>query len=294
MTMFKLKSFSITDSITKSRLSWRPLYYPFISLVVAFSLIVAQSNVSYAFNWRDLILPGIQVIQLTSLSDRQEVELGKQINNEILKQVTLYNDPEINNYVQQIGQRLVPNSDRPNLPYTFQVVRDNNINAFATAGGFVYVNTGLLRAADNEAQVAGVMAHEIAHITNKHALKQMRQRILARGVADAAGVDNNVLVAVGVEVGLNLPKSRRDEYEADQDGLTTMVRSGYAPSGLIQFFQKLLNAGGGSLPTILRTHPHTEDRIANLQQLLQQAQINPNTGDGLNSEQYKAKIRKLL
>lgn len=288
--MFKLKSFSITGS----RRSRRPLYYPLISLFVALGLIGGNPTLSSAFNWRDLILPGIQVIQLTSPSDNQEVELGKQINNEILKQVELYNDPEINNYVQQIGQRLVPSSDRPNLPYTFQVVRDNSINAFATAGGFVYVNTGLLKAADNEAQVAGVMAHEIAHITNKHALKQMRQRIIAGGLADAAGVDNNVLVAVGVEVGLNLPKSRRDEYEADQDGLATIVRSGYAPSGMIGFFQKLLSAGGNSMPTILRTHPHTEDRIANLEQLLQQAQINPNMGNGLSSEQYKANIRKLL
>jgi predicted Zn-dependent protease len=288
--MLKLKSFSTTGS----RRTLRPLYYPLISLFVALGLIGGNPTLSSAFNWRDLIIPGIQVIQLTSLSDKQEVELGKQINNEILNQVELYNDSEINNYVQQIGQRLVPSSDRPNLPYTFQVVRDDSINAFATAGGFVYVNTGLLKAADNEAQVAGVIAHEIAHITNKHALKQMRQRIIAGGVADAAGVDNNVLVAVGVEVGLNLPKSRRDEYEADQDGLATIVRSGYAPSGMVGFFQKLLSAGGNSMPTILRTHPHTEDRIANLEQLLQQAQINPNTGNGLSSEQYKANIRKLL
>jgi len=264
-----------------------------MSLFVTLGLIGGNANISAAFNWRDLILPGIQVIQLTSLSDKQEVALGGQINDEILKQVELNNDPAINNYVKQIGARLVPNCDRPNLPYTFQVVNDDSINAFATMGGYVYVHTGLLKAADTEAEVAGVMAHEIAHITNKHALKQMRQRIIAGGLADAAGVDNNVLVAVGVEVGLNLPKSRRDEYEADQNGLETIVRSGYAPSGMIEFFQKLLNAGGGSMPTILRTHPHTEDRIANLEQMLQQAQINPNAGDGLNQDQYNASIRNL-
>jgi predicted Zn-dependent protease len=264
-----------------------------MSLFVTLGLIGGNANISAAFNWRDLILPGIQVIQLTSLSDKQEVALGGQINDEILKQVELNNDPAINNYVKQIGARLVPNSDRPNLPFTFQVVNDDSINAFATMGGYVYVHTGLLKAAETEAEVAGVMAHEIAHITNKHALKQMRQRIIAGGLADAAGVDNNVLVAVGVEVGLNLPKSRRDEYEADQNGLETVVRSGYAPSGMIAFFQKLLNAGGGSMPTLLRTHPHTEDRIANLEQMLQQAQINPNAGDGLNQDQYNASIRNL-
>jgi len=257
-------------------------------------LIMGNANMSSAFNWRDLIVPGIQVIQLTSLSDNQEVELGGQINDQILDQVQLYNDRDINNYVKQIGDTLVPYSDRPELPYTFQVVNDDSINAFATMGGYVYVHTGLLKAADNEAEVAGVMAHEIAHITNKHALKQMRQRIIAGGVANAAGVDNSVLVAVGVEVGLNLPKSRRDEYEADRSGLETIVRSGYAPKGMVGFFQKLLNAGGGSVPTILRTHPHTEDRIANLEQMLQQAQINPNAGKGLDNARYKANIRKQL
>jgi beta-barrel assembly-enhancing protease len=285
--MSKISSTSI------SRRSSRRWVYPLMSLFVTLGLIGGNANISAAFNWRDLILPGIQVIQLTSLSDKQEVALGGQINDEILKQVQLNNDPEINNYVKQIGARLVPNCDRPNLPYTFQVVNDDSINAFATMGGYVYVHTGLLKAADTEAEVAGVMAHEIAHITNKHALKQMRQRIIAGGLADAAGVDNNVLVAVGVEVGLNLPKSRRDEYEADQNGLETIVRSGYAPSGMIEFFQKLLNAGGGSMPTLLRTHPHTEDRIANLEQMLQQARIDPNVGDGLNQDQYSASITNL-
>lgn len=285
--MSKISSTSI------SRRSSRRWVYPLISLFVTLGLIGGNANISAAFNWRDLILPGIQVIQLTSLSDKQEVALGGQINDEILKQVQLYDDPEINNYVKQIGARLVPQSDRPNLPFTFQVVNDDSINAFATMGGYVYVHTGLLKAAETEAEVAGVMAHEIAHITNKHALKQMRQRIIAGGLADAAGIDNNVLVAVGVEVGLNLPKSRRDEYEADQNGLENLVRSGYAPSGMIAFFQKLLNAGGGSMPTILRTHPHTEDRIANLEQMLQQAQLDPNVGDGLNQNQYSASVRNL-
>ncbi len=285
--MSKISSTSI------SRRSSRRWVYPLISLFVTLGLIGGNANISAAFNWRDLILPGIQVIQLTSLSDKQEVALGGQINDEILKQVQLNNDPEINNYVKQIGARLVPHCDRPNLPFTFQVVNDNSINAFATMGGYVYVNTGLLKAAETEAEVAGVIAHEIAHITNKHALKQMRQRIIAGGLADAAGVDNNVLVAIGVEVGLNLPKSRRDEYEADQHGLENVVRSGYAPSGMIAFFQKLLNAGGGSLPTILRTHPHTEDRIANLQQMLRQARIDPNVGDGLDRSQHSARVRNL-
>lgn len=286
--MFKLSSTSL------SPVSPRRWFYPLISLFVALGLIVGNANMSSAFNWRDLIVPGIQAIQLTSLSDNQEVELGKQINDRILDQVQLYNDRDINNYVKQIGERLVPYCDRPDLPYTFQVVDDDSINAFATMGGFVYVHTGLLKAADNEAEVAGVMAHEIAHITNKHSLKQMRQRIIAGGLADAAGVDNNVLVAVGVEVGLNLPKSRRDEYEADRDGLETIVRSDYAASGMVGFFQKLLNASGGSMPTLLRTHPHTEDRIANLETMLQQAQINPNIGTGLDTAQYKSNIRTIL
>ncbi|GAB4302533.1 MAG: M48 family metallopeptidase [Oscillatoriaceae cyanobacterium] len=227
------------------------------------------------------------------MSDRQEVELGKQIDEQVKGEYQIYQDREITAYVENIGKRLVPQSNRPKLPFTFQVVNDDSINAFATAGGFVYVNTGLLKAADTEAEVAGVIGHEIGHITNKHVLKQIRQSVIAGGLADAAGLDRNTVVNLGFEFGIRRPRSRQQEFEADSTGLDMVVRSGYAPSGMISFFQKLL--GQGSVPTLLSTHPATQDRITRLQQEINQKYPDrANSGDGLDSAAYRQKIRKLL
>lgn len=266
--------------------------YPLISLVVALSLAIATPIAAKAFDLRDLIVPGIQVIQLTRMSDKQEVQLGRQINEQLGREFKLSRNRDLIEYVEQIGQRLVPYSERPELEYTFQVVDDDNINAFATTGGFVYVNTGLLKAADNEAEVAGVMAHEIGHVTGKHVLKQMRQAVIAGGLANAAGLDRSTVVALGVEFGIRRPRSRSHEYDADSRGLQMAVKAGYAPSGMIGFFQKLLRRG--SVPTILSTHPDTQDRIDALNLAIDEAGINPNQGSGLDGYAYKARIQKLL
>lgn len=271
----------------------RRWFYPLISIVVALSLAIASPIAAKAFDLRDLIVPGIQVIQLTRMSDKQEVQLGRQINQQLGREFKLSRNRDLREYVEQIGQRLVPYSERPELEYTFQVVDDDNINAFATAGGFVYVNTGLLKAADNEAEVAGVMAHEIGHITGKHVLKQMRQAVIAGGLANAAGLDRSTVIALGVEFGIRRPRSRSHEYDADRRGLQMAVKTGYAPSGMIAFFQKLLR-GGGSVPTILSTHPETQDRIDALNLAIEEAGINPNQGNGLDGYAYKARIQKLL
>ena len=123
--------------------SYRRWFYPLISLVVALSIWVGQPLASQAFSWADLLLRGIQVVQLSSLNDRQEVALGQQINAEITgSQVRLVRNSRITDYVNQVGQRLAAKSDRPNLRYTFQVVDADSINAFATMGGFVYVHRG--------------------------------------------------------------------------------------------------------------------------------------------------------
>ena len=169
------------------------------------------------------------------------------------------------------------------------MVNDKGINAFATMGGFVYVNAGLLVAADNEAQLASVIAHEIGHITSRHAVEQMRQTAIAGGVATLAGVDRNRAVAIGVDLALRRPGSRKDELEADQEGLEMIRRSGYAPSAMVAFMEKLLK--GGSPPAFLSTHPATSTRIAQLK-----SKINPqnaNVGDGLDGAAYKAKIQAL-
>ncbi|MBE9127536.1 MULTISPECIES: M48 family metallopeptidase [unclassified Coleofasciculus] len=269
----------------------RRLLYPFVSVALALSLIVGTPQVSQAISWFDLIFQGVQIIQLSNISDRQEVEIGGQINKQLVgNQFQLYRNSDINRYVDQIGQRLAQESPRPNIPYTFQIVRDDSINAFATMGGYVYVTTGLLAAADNEAEVASVLAHETGHITERHSIKQMRQTAIARGVAVAAGLDRSTLVNLGVELALRLPNSREDEFEADQVGLNILRQAGYAPSAMVKFMEKLNSRR--SVPSFLSTHPATQDRINALKQAIEPTEAN--TGMGLNESAYKAKIRPLL
>jgi beta-barrel assembly-enhancing protease len=276
--------------LTNYRFWRRRWFYPLISVVVTLSVCLTAPLPGRAFDLLPLLFQGVQIFQLSNISDRQEVDLGKDINQQVSNEVRLYRNSEVNRYVEQIGRRLATNSDRPNLPYTFQVVDDPAINAFATAGGYVYLHTGLLKAAENEAELASVIAHEIGHIGGKHLVKQMRQRAIASGVATAAGLDRNTAVGIGVELALNRPRSRQDEFDADQRGLRTLTRSGYAQSGMVSFMQKLL--GRGSTPTFLSTHPATSDRINSLKRSINQQ---PSNGRyGLDNAAYKANIRALL
>jgi predicted Zn-dependent protease len=156
-------------------------------------------------------------------------------------------------------------------------------------GGFVYVHTGLLKEADNEAQLASVIAHEMGHIAARHAVKKMRENLVAQGVAQAAGVDRNILVNAGVQLAIQRPKSRQFEFEADQRGLKTIGRSGYAESGMVDFMKKLLKQG--SPPTFLSDHPATGDRVTALQNALDPSKAN---GEGLDNDSYKSLISSII
>jgi predicted Zn-dependent protease len=274
-----------------SRRSHRRWFYPLLSVAIAFSIFIGTPQAGQAIPLFDLIFRGVQVIQLSTVSDRQEIQIGQQINQQLVSsEIRLYQNPSITSYVNEIGQRLAAVSNRPDIPYTFQVVNDRNINAFATMGGFVYVNAGLVASADNEAQLASVMAHEIGHIASRHAIKQMRQVAVAQGVSAVAGINQNQAVQIGLELALRRPKSRQAEFEADQQGLVTLGRAGYAQSAMIAFMEKLL--GSNSVPTFLSDHPATGDRIAALKQAINSQKAN--VGAGLDSQAYKTRIRSLL
>lgn len=268
--------------------------YGLLSVLVALGLVVATPQPSQAVpRWLDLLFRGVQIIQLSNLSNNQEVALGRQINQQLTtRQFQLYRDATITSYVDDIGQRLVPHSSRSNIPYTFQVVNSEQVNAFATMGGFVYVTTGLMRLAENEAELASVVAHEIGHIAERHAVSQMRERAIQGGIASAAGLDRNAAVAIGVELALNRPNSRQDEFEADRDGLSTITEAGYASEAMVTFMEKLLaQQRGRSVPNILSTHPATGDRIARLEQQLNA--MEDTQGEGLDSAAYRDRIRRL-
>ena len=169
------------------------------------------------------------------------------------------------------------------------MVEDNRVNAFATAGGFVYIQTGLIKAATNEAELAGVMAHEIGHITGRHAINQMRQQALASGVAGALEVRQDALVNIGVQLALQLPNSREAEYDADRRGFNNLGRAGYDTRGFITFMQKL---EGGSSAEFLSSHPNPGNRVSNLQSM-NSAGTYPNNGVGTDANAYRNRIRGL-
>jgi beta-barrel assembly-enhancing protease len=273
----------------------RRWFYILLSAIVALSVIIATPQSSRAGSWFDLILRGVQIIQLSDMSDSQELETGKQINDEIIGNgdIKLYKNADLNKYLDRIGQNIAANSDRTDIPYIFQIVNDSSINAFAIMGGYVYINTGLMTAAENEAELASVVAHEVAHISSRHSVEQVRQQAISQGILSAAGLEQSQVVQIGVSVALDLPNSRGDELEADAKGLDSLKKTGYAPLGMLSFMRKLQKeAGDSSVPTILSTHPATKDRIAALEE-----QIDPqtaNVGDGLNKEAYRSKIKALL
>lgn len=281
------------DILKKASLNLRTikLLYLLLSGVVAVNVGVASPQKSEAISLLDLLRQGVQIYQLSNISGAEEVELGREINQQLVSsnQIQLYRNSNVNNYVNQIGQWLAANSTRPNIPYKFQVVQNDSINAFATMGGYVYVTTGLLEAADNEAQLASVIAHEVGHIASRHAIEQMRQTAIARGLASATGLDRSTAVQIGVDLALQRPNSRQDEFEADQRGLRTLGRAGYAQSAMIAFMQKLLNQP--MLPTFLSTHPATTDRITALRRELARQQTN--LSGGLNNSIYREKIQPL-
>ncbi len=276
------------------RLWQRRCLYPLISLSVALTLCLSTPLSSKAIDLLPLLFQGlpqvVKVYNLSNISDRQEIDLGKQMNQELQQQVKISHNSELNHYISEVGRRLIPNSDRPNIPYTFQVVEDPAVNAFATAGGFIYVNSGLLKTAENEAELASVLGHEMGHIGGKHLLKQMRQQSIASGLATAAGLDKNQAVGMGVQLALNLPRSRQDEYDADKRGLKNITRTGYSPSAMVSFMKKL--QGSSSVPAFLSTHPGTGDRIISLQRQIHAQPSNQN--HGLDNPTYQAKMRAFL
>lgn len=272
---------------------YRRFIYAFTALFVSITINLVQAQPSLGISWLDLIKSGLQVVQISNISKAQEVELGKSINQELISsgQAKIYRNQSIENYVAQIGQRLAKTSQRSDIPYTFQIVDDDGINAFATMGGYVYVNKGLIAAADNEAELASVIGHEIGHIAARHSLEHMRESAVKQGLLSAAGLDRSDAVQIGVELAVSRPNGRSDELEADRFGLNNMTKANYAPAGILGFMQKLLQAGGGSTPSFLSTHPATSERIKILKELIDSKTAN--VGDGLDNRAYKSRISSL-
>ncbi|MGE5206624.1 MAG: M48 family metallopeptidase [Chlamydiota bacterium] len=202
-------------------------------------------------------------------SIEKQVQMGKQFAAQVESSVKLVNDPVVTEYVNRIGQNLVRNSDAK-VPFTIKVIDSDEVNAFALPGGFFYVNSGLILAADNESEMAGVMAHEIAHVAACHAAREQTRGQLASlatiplifvGGGLGYGVYNAASIALPITF---LRFSRGFEAEADYLGLQYMYKSGYDPQSFIAFFEKLKaqeKKKPGMLSKAFSTHPQTPDRI---------------------------------
>ena len=216
---------------------------------------------------------GINFYSLT-----REISLGKQMAQEVEHQSKIIEDPVVAEYVNRLGQNLVRNSDAK-VPFTIKVVSTDEVNAFALPGGFFFVNSGLILKADNEAELAGVMAHEIAHVAARHGTRQASRSEIVNYASlplifmgGWTGYAIQGAASVAIPMGF-LTFSRGFEKEADLLGLQYMYKAGYDPQSFVDFFEKietLEKTKPGTMAKVFSTHPMTEDRIRDAQKNIQE------------------------
>ena len=232
-----------------------------------------------------LILGGTAFAQLKEFkpgfnlfSKEQDIQLGKEAAAQVRQQMEVINDPKLQAFIDRIGKRLASQPQAGGFPYTFSVVNDPSINAFALPGGPTFVNTGLIAAADNEDQLAGVMAHEISHVSLRHGTNQASKANLIQLPAMLAGsvMGNGSLLgqlaSAGIGLGANsvlLKFSRSAETQADLNGAQLMANAGYNPIEMARFFEKLEGSGGKAGPQFLSDHPNPGNRMKAIQEQIQ-------------------------
>ena len=211
----------------------------------------------------------IFVIFPNFVSFDKEIQIGSQLAAEFEQTAKLYDDPVVAEYVDRIGQNIVRHSDAK-VPFHIKVVDTDEVNAFALPGGYFFVNKGLILSAENESELAGVMAHEISHVTARHATERLSKAQIMQYAAIPVlfmGGWAGLAAQNGMGLGINLSLmgiTRESEREADQLGIQYMWNSGYDPNAYVSFFEKLIaneKKKPGTFAGWFRTHPSTEDRI---------------------------------
>ncbi len=253
-------------------------------------------------------LPDLGDISQEVVSPQMERQIGEQSMYQIRAQKNYLDDPEIADYLNRLGERLVSNSNEPSQPFEFFVINDNSINAFALPGGFIGVNTGLIQLAENESQLASVLSHEISHVTQHHLARMVSgQRydslatMAAMAVAILAARNNPdvasaaIISAQGGAEQRQLNFTRDNEKEADRIGLGVLEKSGFDTRAMPAFFERMQKATQiqeGDTPSWLRTHPLTAERIADIDNRVQQTPFKL-VADSLDFQLMQARINAM-
>jgi predicted Zn-dependent protease len=215
---------------------------------------------------------------LNCYSIDKEIAMGKQLAEEVQRQAKLMDDPVITEYVNRVGQNLVRNSDAK-VPFTFQVIDDETLNAFALPGGFIFVHTGLMRAAETEAEIASAIAHEIAHVAARHMTRQAcRAQIANLATIPLIFLGGLPGYAIRQGMGMAIPMtfltfSRGFESEADYLGVQYLYAAGYDPTAAIDMFEKMMSLEKrkpGTIAKVFSTHPLNDDRLRKAQAEIEQ------------------------
>jgi predicted Zn-dependent protease len=259
----------------------------------------------------ELNLPDIGTQANVTISLEDEYRLGSMVMRGLRDEGQILDDPEINEYLQNVGSRLATQAQLPGQNFNFFLVNDPEINAFALPGGFVGINAGLLLATRNENELAGVLAHEISHVTQRHIARsiaaQSRNSIVSTAamlaailLGAAAGGDAafaGLAAAQSVALNNQMSFSRANETEADNVGINLMTRVGYDPNGMWQFFEVLQRRNGSvseaDIPAILRSHPVTAERIAETRSRAASAATHP-VADSLSYGLMRERMRVLM
>jgi predicted Zn-dependent protease len=247
------------------------------------------------------------LLSACGVSQQEEVQMGQQEAQQVNAQLPILQDPVVNQYINNLGNAIAHTTSRADLDWQFRVVNTDVVNAFALPGGFIYVNRGVLQRASNESELGSVLGHEIEHVVRRHSVKQMEQMQGANvGVAlgcTLLGVCNSQVAGAAINVAgsaVFAKFSRDDERQADEGGFNNEMRAGLNPTGMLTFFQKLLNEeqsnGGGAASSWFSDHPGTTDRIADVQGML--SRVPSNTLNSLRTtstgfQQMKQRLNQL-
>ena len=204
-----------------------------------------------------------------AISEEQEIEIGRESHAQFERQFGgKYPDPQLQQYVHGVGMGMARYAGRPKLPWSFAVLNSNQVNAFAVPGGWVYITQGLLFRMENEAMLAGVLAHEAAHVAHRHSVRQIQKAQTAQGLSFIAGLAGAFFGVGGIGdvtnivATLTLMKYGRDqEKQSDMSGLKYMAAGGYNPQGMVQLMTVLQKGGGRGAPKFLSTHPNPGNRL---------------------------------